>query len=357
MPPGSSTKETSGLLTGNPASLLQECLTCGVLVIGARERIVACTAKAAAHLHTKAERLQNAPLKLLPVPLPKLIRGAAKSGKPAMNRDISLKISQGGTTLLRVSILPVKTRGLSQIIVVLNDLTSAPIFKQNLRRLDQLANLDTLSASMAHEIKNGMVAIKTFFDLLAQKGEDAELTQVANRELQRINGIVTQMMRLAAPKHAAFITVHAHDLLDHSLKLLQHHINSKLISLQRHYKANPDTVCGDDAQLQQAFMNIFLNAFEAMDSNGVLTVATETTKGPGGVQLLEIHVNDTGAGIAPENMDRLFEPFFTTKKNGTGLGLSISRLIAHEHRGTIQVRSEINKGSTFILSLPVSSPL
>jgi signal transduction histidine kinase len=357
MPPGSSTKETGGLSTGNLSSLLRECLACGVLVIGARERIVACTAEAAAHLHTRAGRLRNAPLNLLPAPLPKLIRDAAKSGRPAMNRDIPLKISRGGTTTLRASILPVKTRALSQVVVVLNDLTSAPIFKQNLRRLDQLANLDTLSASMAHEIKNGMVAIKTFFDLLAQKGGDAELAQVVERELQRINGIVTQMLRLAAPKHAAFITVRVHDLLDHSLRLLQHHINSKLVSLQRQYNANPDTVRGDDAQLQQAFMNIVLNAVEAMDPNGVLTVATETTKGPGGTQLLEIHIKDTGAGIAQENMGRSFEPFFTTKTNGTGLGLSISRLIAHEHHGTIQVRSEINKGSTFILSLPVSSPL
>ena len=354
MPPGSSTKETSGLSTWNLSNLLQECLACGVLVIGAREHIVACTVEAAVHLHTRAGRLRNAPLNSLPAPLPKLIRDAAKSGKPVMNRDIPLKISRGGTATLRVSILPVKTRALSQVVVVLNDFTSAPIFKQNLRRLDQLANLDTLSASMAHEIKNGMVAIKTFFDLLAQKGEDAELTKVANRELHRINGIVSQMLRIAAPKRAAFIPVRAHDLLDHSLRLLQHHINSKSISLQRHYKADPDTVRGDDAQLQQAFMNIFLNALEAMGPNGVLTVVTEITKGPGGAQLLEIHIKDTGAGIARENMGRLFEPFFTTKKNGTGLGLSISRLIAHEHRGTIQVQSEINKGSKFTLSLPVS---
>jgi signal transduction histidine kinase len=354
MPPGSSTKKTSGL--SNLSSLLQECLTYGVLVIGARERIIACTAEAATHLHTKAELLRNAPLKLLPAPLPKLIRAAAKSGKPVMNRNIPLKISRGSTITLRASILPVKTRTSSQVVVVLNDLTSAPVFKQNLRRLDQLANLDTLSASMAHEIKNGMVAVKTFFDLLAQKGEDAELTQVVDRELQRINGIVSQMLRIAAPKRAAFIPVRVHDLLDHSLRLLQHHINSKLVSLQRQYKANPDTVHGDDAQLQQAFMNVFLNALEAMSPNGVLTVATEITKGPGGVLLLDIHIKDTGAGIAQENMDRLFEPFFTTKKNGTGLGLSISRLIAHEHRGTIQVQSEINKGSTFTLSLPASSP-
>jgi signal transduction histidine kinase len=354
MPPGSSTKEIGGLSAGNPVSLLQECLACGVLVVGARERIVACTAEAAALLRTRAARLRNATVNSLPAPLPKLIREAAKSGKPVTNHGILLKTSHGGATTLRVSILPVKKRAMSQVVVVLNNLTSAPVFEQNIRRLDQLASLGTLSASMAHEIKNGMVAIKTFTDLLAQKGEDVELTDVVSRELQRINGLVTQMLRFAAPKHTTLISVRVHDLLDHSLRLLQHQISSKLISLQRHYKADPDIVRGDDAQLQQAFMNLLLNALEAMGPNGVLTVSTGISEGEGGARLLKIHIEDTGVGIAWENLERSFEPFFTTKKNGTGLGLAISRLIAHEHCGTIQVQSEINKGSKFTLSLPVS---
>ena len=356
MSPCGSTKETDGLSVGSPLNLLQECLACGVLVVGTRGRIVACTAEAAAHLRTRAARLRNATVDSLPVPLQKLIREVAKRGVPVTNHEILLKTSRGGATKLRVSVLPVKTRAVSQVVVVLNNLTSTPVFEQNMRRLDQLASLGMLSASMAHEIKNGMVAIKTFTDLLAQKGKDVELTDVVSRELQRINGLVTQMLRFAAPKHTALITVRVHDLLDHSLRLLQHQIGAKLISLQRHYKADPDTVRGDDAQLQQAFMNVLLNALEAMEPNGVLTVATEITKSPNGALLLDIHIKDTGAGITLENMGRLFEPFFTTKKNGTGLGLSISRLIAHEHRGTIRVQSEINKGSTFTLSLPTSSP-
>ena len=338
-------------------SLLQECLACGVLVVGARERIVACTAEAAALLRTRAARLRNATVNSLPAPLPKLIREAAKSGKTVTNHGILLKTSHGGAMTLRVSILPVKKRAASQVIVVLNNLSSAPVFEQNIRRLDQLASLGTLSASMAHEIKNGMVAIKTFTDLLAQKGEDVELTDVVSRELERINGIVTQMLRFAAPKHAALITVRVHDLLDHSLRLLQHQIGAKLISLQRHYKAAPDVVRGDDAQLQQAFMNLLLNALEAMGPNGVLTVSTGIFEDEGGTRLLKVHIEDTGVGIARENLERSFEPFFTTKKNGTGLGLAISRLIAHEHCGTIQVQSEINKGSKFTLSLPVSGAL
>ena len=341
-------KGCGGLSGGSPVSLLQECFACGVIVVGARKRIVACTAEAAEHLHRDAAKLLNAPLSSLPAPLAKLIQETARSGQAILNREIPL----GHATALRASILPVTTHKSLEIVVVLNSLTSTPVFEQNLRRLDRLAGLGTLSASMAHEIKNGMVAIKTFVDLLAQKGQDTELTEVVGRELERINALATQMLRFAAPNRAAFTTVRIHDVLDHSLRLMQHQISGKLISLQRHYKADPDTVRGDDAQLQQALMNLLLNALEAMGTNGVLTVNTETVKGERSERQLRINIQDTGVGIAPENLGRLFEPFFTTKTNGTGLGLAISQRIALEHHGSIRVQSEPGKGSRFSLSLP-----
>jgi signal transduction histidine kinase len=226
------------------------------------------------------------------------------------------------------------------------------VFEQNLRRLDRLAGLGTLSASMAHEIKNGMVAIKTFVEVLAQKGQDTELTEIVGRELDRINTMVTQMLRFAAPNRAAFATVRIHEVLDHSLRLMQHQINGKLISLQRHYRAESDTVRGDDAQLQQAFMNLLINALDAMGTNGVLTVTTKTLKARQGEPQLCINIQDTGVGIAPENLERLFEPFFTTKRSGTGLGLAISHRIVLEHHGQIRVASDPGKGSQFSLSLP-----
>ncbi|MGO8836799.1 MAG: two-component system sensor histidine kinase NtrB [Limisphaerales bacterium] len=351
MSANASRKSATGLSDGNPASLLQECLACGVLVVGARQRIVACTAEAAEQLHRDAARLANAPLSALPAPLARLIQETAESGQTVLNREVSL----GNSTTLRASILPVKTGALSETVVVLNRLTSAPVFEQNLRRLDRLAGLGTLSASMAHEIKNGMVAIKTFVDVLAQQGQDRELTEIVGRELARINAIVSQMLRFAAPNRAAFTTVRIHEVLDHSLRLMQHQISGKLISLQRHYQAEPDTVRGDDAQLQQVFMNLLVNALEAMGTNGVLTVGTELAKDEGGGARLRVNIQDTGVGIASENLDRMFEPFFTTKKNGTGLGLAISQCIVQEHHGLIRVQSDPGKGSRFSLSLPMFS--
>jgi signal transduction histidine kinase len=222
------------------------------------------------------------------------------------------------------------------------------VSEQNLQRLDRLASLGLLSAGMAHEIKNGLTAIQTFIELLLQKGEDKELAEVVGRELKRIDSLASQMLRLATPGLNTFAGVNVHTLLDHSLRLVEHQISGKLISLKRDFKAAPDTVRGDEFQLQQAFMNLLFNAIEAMGTSGELTVATEITDG----RQFKIQIRDTGMGIAPENLGRLFEPFFTTKKNGTGLGLAISQRIATEHGGNISVQSEINKGSTFTILLP-----
>jgi signal transduction histidine kinase len=229
---------------------------------------------------------------------------------------------------------------------------SAAASAEKMQRLDRLANLGMLSAGMAHEIKNGMVAIKTFVDLLLEKNQDSELGEVVRHELERINAIVTQMLRIAAPGHSAFKTVRVHEVLDHSLRLLQPQVSGKLITVKKNCRAESDAVLGDDAQLQQTFMNLFLNALEAMGPNGTLTISTEIAGGENGARLLKIKIQDTGSGIAPENLARLFEPFFTTKKNGTGLGLAICQRIAQEHHGKIEVQSEISKGSTFSISLP-----
>ena len=219
--------------------------------------------------------------------------------------------------------------------------------QKNLQRLDRLANLGLFSASIAHEIKNGLVAIHTFVEVLLEKSEDNEMAEVVRRELKRIDGLATQMLRFAAPKPATLVPVNVHVLLDLSLRLLEHQISSRMISLRRNYQAAPETVRGDESQLQQAFMNLLLNAVEAMGNGGELTAATETGAGK-----MKISIRDTGAGITPENLHHVFETFFTTKKNGTGLGLAICRRVVEEHHGAIEVQSEAGRGSVFIITLP-----
>ena len=223
--------------------------------------------------------------------------------------------------------------------------------QENLQRLDRLANLGLVSANVAHEIKNGLVSISVFVELLLQKGDDQEMAEVVRRELQRIDTLVTQMLRFAAPKSKAFAKVPIHQLLNHSVRLLEHQMSGRMIALERDYQATTDVLYADESQLQQAFMNLLLNAVDAIGNNGELGIRTENVTGTDGVRRLKISIRDTGSGIKPENLPNMFKPFFTTKKNGTGLGLSITRRIVEEHRGVIEVESEPGRGSTFILSM------
>jgi signal transduction histidine kinase len=227
------------------------------------------------------------------------------------------------------------------------------VLDENLQRLDRLANLGTLSAGIAHEIKNALVPVKTFVQLAIEKSDDRELAVAVDRELKRIDSMVSQMLRFAAPKPVTFTAVKVHDVLEGSLRLLQHQIIGKMISVTRDFRAVPGVIRGDEAQLQQVVMNLLLNSLEAMGTHGALTVSTEMAQGELDTSLLTINIHDTGIGIAKEDLDRVFEPFFTTKQNGTGLGLAISQRVAREHQGKIEAQSEPGKGSTFTISLPV----
>jgi len=221
--------------------------------------------------------------------------------------------------------------------------------QHNLQQLDRLANLGLFSASIAHEIKNGLVAVNTFCEVMLETAENREMAEMVRRELRRIDGLATQMLRFAAPKPAKLAPMSLHGLLDLSLRLLEHQIKSRMITLRRDYRAAPDAVRGDESHLQQAFMNLLFNAVEAMGQGGELTVTTETIAGA-----VKIFIRDTGAGITPQNLTHIFETFFTTKKNGTGLGLAITRRVIQEHSGQIEVQSEPGRGSAFAITLPLA---
>jgi len=221
--------------------------------------------------------------------------------------------------------------------------------QENLQRLDRLANLGLLSAGLAHEIKNGLVAVNTFCQVVLEKGDSSEMGDLVQRELKRIDGLVTQMLRLAAPRPANLAPVNVHEVLDVTLRLLDHQLSGRLIIVRREYHALPATVRGDEAQLQQVVLNLVLNAMEAMGQGGELIVSTAHAEGG-----LKISIRDTGTGIPRENFSQIFETFYTTKKYGTGLGLAIARRVVDDHHGWIEVQSELGRGSTFSITLPLA---
>jgi signal transduction histidine kinase len=340
-------RETAGF-----ANALRSSLSCGVLAVDARGKITVFAPELEEMLRVRAADALGKPFETLPGPLHKPIADTLATGTAAPAAQIK---THSGADESFIHVFTFSGGKAGGAILVLHDVTPARRLEQNLRRLDRLANAGMLSASVAHEIKNAIVAVKTFVDLLLEKNQDAELAEIVGQEMKRINALVSQMLRVANPAKPALGAFSLHELIDHSLRLVQHQMNEKLIVLQKHFAAADDTVLGNSHQLDQAFMNLFLNALEAMGANGTLGVTTETLPAADGAPArVRITVKDTGIGIPPENLKRMFETFFTTKKNGTGLGLAITRRIVQEHQGEISVESRPDHGATFTVLLPLA---
>jgi two-component system, NtrC family, sensor histidine kinase HydH len=345
------------------ANALRDCLVCGVVCLSPNLQNASLN-REAAHLlgldTTDATTLS--PAAALPEPLLALAREVLAAGRPTAERELELPSRNGAPLALRVNALLVPAADPpAGVVLVLNNLTPARQFEPHLAQLDRLANAGTLAASMAHEIKNALVAGKTFIDLLLEQKQDGELVEIVRRELDRIDTIVTRMLKFAGSARPAFGPVGVHELLDHSLRLVQHRAEMNYLTVNRSFTAAPDTVQGDDYELQQAFVNLLLNALDAMGSNGTLTVATERLSPEAAAAslptaqprpYLRVTIQDTGVGIPAESLARLFDPFFTTKPTGTGLGLSITRRIIQAHRGAITVESQPGQGTTFRILLP-----
>ncbi len=334
---------------------IDDWLVSGVIVIDARLRII--------HASEQASRvLGMGPIRAfdrLPRQLQTLATKTSSSGRSIANQQVRLATSGNSPLTLIVSALPLGPAGTPQsVALVISQLSSANLMEEGCRQLDRLANIGVLSAGLAHEIKNSLVASKTFIDLLLEKHEDAEMVSLVRRELGRVHAILDQMLSFSRPTRNEFGQVHLHEVLDHSLRLVQHQLDQKGIKLTRAYGATPDVLTADNAQLEQAFVNLFLNALEATGPHGALTITTDLTvrktkaSRASTAPEFRITIQDTGSGVAPQNIDRLFTPFFTTKPHGTGLGLPITRRIIEDHSGMITVQSALNKGACFQIVLP-----
>jgi two-component system sensor histidine kinase HydH len=341
--------------------VVRDFLTTAVLAVDAERRINLFNPAAEALTLLKAEEVLNRPLEVLPLSLAEIINETLLTGRAIIDRQITFPANNPRGCDVRVSTSVARTSAgtISGVVALMHDVSSVQRFEEGMRQFDRLASIGTLAASMAHEIKNALQAVKTFVELLLQKDPAAELAQTVGRELRRIDSIVSQMLKFAGPARPTFGPIRVQEVLDHSLRLIQHQLDEQKISLHRSFRAASDLVRGDDYQLEQAFLNLFFNAVEATGPNGKLSVATDIIDAPAGTNTrqLRVTIKDTGTGIPPENMGRMFEPFFTTKSNGTGLGLPITRRIIQEHNGSIAVESKLDRGTTFRVVLPLAEKL
>jgi two-component system sensor histidine kinase HydH len=221
-------------------------------------------------------------------------------------------------------------------------------------RSEKLAALGQLAAGFAHEIRNPLTSINILIHSLMEKSFDKahqrEDLRVIEEEIQRINNIVDQFLQFAKPVPPLFKNVHILPVVEETLQLLKPQIEKQRISLQRDLQALPSLIM-DREQMKQAILNLLLNAIQAMPEGGVLRLNGQVLEDNRWIQL---SIQDSGMGIAPEDMKKLFDPFFSTKEGGVGLGLSIAHRIIDQHRGKIEIRSAPGQGTTLTLWLPIS---
>jgi len=234
-----------------------------------------------------------------------------------------------------------------------------------LHRADRLSALGQLSAGLAHEIRNPLGAIKGAVEILEEDyphgHPKAEFYAIILKEVERLNDVLTNFLNFARPVTMRFVPVDARDVLGSLEGLISGQARAHRVQMFTSFHKGPARVMADEALLKQAFLNIMLNALEAMPEGGDLAVSTrlaDTTAAgiperSDSTGWLEVAFDDTGMGIPPEHLSRVFDPFFTTKKDGTGLGLAITYRIIENHRGDIRVVSQPGKGTTVIITLPL----
>lgn len=221
---------------------------------------------------------------------------------------------------------------------------------------EKLASLGKLAAGVAHEINNPLGGILIYSHLMLED-TDKNSPRYENlkkivKETSRCKDIVKGLLEFARPKEPEMSLISINDIAEKSLSIIERQALFQNIKIKKTYTSDLPKIVADSAQLQQVFMNVIINAAEAMEGNGILALSTSLSRDG---TCIEVKFSDTGHGIMEEDKKRLFEPFFTTKEvgKGTGLGLAISYSIIQKHHGTIEVKSELGKGSTFTVKLPL----
>lgn len=226
-----------------------------------------------------------------------------------------------------------------------------------LARTDRLAAVGTLAAGIAHEIRNPLVAVQTFVQLLPEQIDDPEFRttflELTHSELARVSTLINDLMAFARPAPAAMDEVSLNELAEQIVRLLTGQAKKLDVALITQLSPEAPPCVVDQGQMKQVFLNLIMNALQATPSGGTVTISTALQREAEGQEFCLIEVRDTGSGIPPEQKEQIFDPFFTTKDSGVGLGLFITHQIIEEHGGTITVESEIGQGARFLIRLPI----
>lgn len=240
---------------------------------------------------------------------------------------------------------------------VVRELTDA---QKRLIEQEKFRSLGEMTANIAHEIKNPLVIIGGFAKRLAKRMQNEhtedKYIDIILKEVSRLEKILNEILNYVKESPSISETCTINDFLDEILYLLSTDTSWEQINIVKKFDTALPSIPCDSQQLKQVFINIFMNAFEAMNGRGKLTIKTARSLFDN-QPFIGISITDTGGGISPAVIDNIFNPFFTTKEQGTGLGLAISNKIINNHRGRIDIENMVGKGVTFIVYLPLKNNL
>jgi len=268
---------------------------------------------------------------------------------------VPLRTRSERNLVVNVSIAPLVGKEGQRIgrLILLDDITQRTHMEDQLLQAEKLTSLGLLAAGVAHEVNTPLAVISNYIQMLAKQmpAGDARQSLIDKivKQTFRASEIVNNLLNFSRTGAAEFQPVSLNQVVDETLSLLTHPLRTGHVQVVRNLAPELPTVLGSGNRLQQVFLNLFLNARDAMPAGGMLEVRSTAYNGT-----VEVEVTDTGAGISRENLARIFDPFFTTKATarGTGLGLSVSYGIIKEHAGKIEVRSTPGKGTSFRLEFP-----
>lgn len=275
-----------------------------------------------------------------------------------VEKEIDCPVASGRMISIEVSATLLEDENENSLgyVLLFKDLSEVRTLRKEIARNQRLATVGRLAAGVAHEIRNPLSSIKGFATYFKERyrdaPEDQHIAGIMIQEVDRLNRVVSQLLEFARPVAITKKSVLLPDFIRDSLKLVEGRALEKNIQIKTDFAAGVKAVFIDPDKMNQVFLNLYLNAIEAMgESGGTLMVHLEAAPGQEGV---EIRVGDTGVGIREEDLAQIFDPYFTTKSTGTGLGLAIAHKILEVHKGGIKIDSQPGKGTVVTFTLPYS---
>jgi two-component system NtrC family sensor kinase len=268
-----------------------------------------------------------------------------------------LQGSDGRRLVINASIAPLVGKAGERLgrLILIDDITQRVRLEEQMVQTEKLTSLGLLAAGVAHEVNTPLAVISNYIQMLAKQlpSDDPRQKTIDKivKQTFRASEIVNNLLNFSRTGASTLAAVDLNNVLEETLTLVQHPFKTGRVSVIQTLEKKLPPVLGSTTRLQQVFLNLFMNARDAMPNGGMLEVRTAAHNGS-----VEVEVTDTGSGIPPEHLHRIFDPFFTTKASGrgTGLGLSVSYGIIKEHAGKVDVRSTVGKGTSFRLEFPTA---